>query len=122
MSEQVLRVFYRDLMESEADTIGCLRTVDELFGVRLARERRSSSHIERLKSYRSCLGPKVQDDCGVGQTSLKTIGYRDPARHVHRIVLFEAFEIEGPSMEPTLLNGDRGGVCEVLVRSCFFPS
>lgn len=24
-----------------------------------------------------------------------------------RIVLFEAFEIEGPSMEPTLLNGDR---------------
>ena len=24
-----------------------------------------------------------------------------------RIVLFEAFEIDGPSMEPTLLNGDR---------------
>ncbi|MBC7174500.1 MAG: S26 family signal peptidase, partial [Polyangiaceae bacterium] len=30
-----------------------------------------------------------------------------------RIVLFEAFEIDGPSMEPTLLHGDR-----VVVAKC----
>jgi signal peptidase I len=32
-----------------------------------------------------------------------------------RIVLFEAFEIDGPSMEPTLLHGDR-----VVVAKCLF--
>jgi signal peptidase I len=31
-----------------------------------------------------------------------------------RIVLFEAFEIEGPSMEPTLLNGDRVVVAKFM--------
>ena len=31
-----------------------------------------------------------------------------------RIVLFEAFEIEGPSMQPTLLNGDRVVVAKFL--------
>lgn len=31
-----------------------------------------------------------------------------------RIVLFEAFEIDGPSMEPTLLNGDRVVVVKFL--------
>ena len=31
-----------------------------------------------------------------------------------RVVLFEAFEIEGPSMEPTLLNGDRVVVAKFM--------
>src|SRR5688572_9284899 len=31
-----------------------------------------------------------------------------------RIMLFEAFEIEGPSMEPTLLNGDRVVVAKFM--------
>lgn len=33
---------------------------------------------------------------------------------VIRVMLFEAFEIEGPSMEPTLLNGDRVVVAKYL--------
>jgi signal peptidase I len=37
-----------------------------------------------------------------------------------RIVLFEAFEIEGPSMEPTLLNGDRVVVAK-LAYGLFLP-
>ncbi len=39
--------------------------------------------------------------------NLKTIGGAVLLALVIRTVLFEAFEIEGPSMEPTLLNGDR---------------
>ena len=42
-----------------------------------------------------------------GQSNLKTIGSAILLAMFIRIVLFEAFEIEGPSMEPTLLNGDR---------------
>jgi signal peptidase I len=37
-----------------------------------------------------------------------------------RIVLFEAFEIDGPSMEPTLLNGDRVVVAK-FPFGLFFP-
>ncbi len=39
--------------------------------------------------------------------NLKTIGGAVLLALVIRTCLFEAFEIEGPSMEPTLLNGDR---------------
>jgi signal peptidase I len=39
--------------------------------------------------------------------NVKTIGGAILLAMFIRIVLFEAFEIEGPSMEPTLLNGDR---------------
>jgi signal peptidase I len=42
-----------------------------------------------------------------GQSNLKTIGSAILLAMFIRIALFEAFEIEGPSMEPTLLNGDR---------------
>lgn len=39
--------------------------------------------------------------------NLKTIGGAVLLALIIRTILFEAFEIEGPSMEPTLLNGDR---------------
>lgn len=39
--------------------------------------------------------------------NLKTIGGAVLLAAIIRTCLFEAFEIEGPSMEPTLLNGDR---------------
>ena len=39
--------------------------------------------------------------------NLRTIGGAVLLALVIRTCLFEAFEIEGPSMEPTLLNGDR---------------
>ena len=39
--------------------------------------------------------------------NLKTIGGAVLLALIIRTCLFEAFEIEGPSMEPTLLNGDR---------------
>jgi signal peptidase I len=42
-----------------------------------------------------------------GQSNFKTIGSAILLAMFIRIALFEAFEIEGPSMEPTLLNGDR---------------
>lgn len=42
-----------------------------------------------------------------GQSNLRTIGSAILLAMFIRIVLFEAFEIEGPSMEPSLLNGDR---------------
>lgn len=41
------------------------------------------------------------------RANLRTIGGAITLAMVIRIALFEAFEIEGPSMEPTLLNGDR---------------
>ncbi|MGD8861953.1 MAG: signal peptidase I [Myxococcales bacterium] len=47
-------------------------------------------------------------------TNLKTIGGAVVLALVIRTCLFEAFEIEGPSMEPTLLNGDRVVVAKFL--------
>lgn len=44
----------------------------------------------------------------------KTIGGAVLLALFIRIVLFEAFEIDGPSMEPTLLNGDRVVVAKFL--------
>ncbi len=41
------------------------------------------------------------------KANTKTIGGAILLAVLIRIVLFEAFEIDGPSMEPTLLNGDR---------------
>jgi len=46
--------------------------------------------------------------------NLKTIGGAVLLALVIRTCLFEAFEIEGPSMEPTLLNGDRVVVAKFL--------
>jgi signal peptidase I len=47
-------------------------------------------------------------------TNLKTIGGAVLLAMLIRTVLFEAFEIEGPSMEPTLLNGDRVVVAKFM--------
>lgn len=49
------------------------------------------------------------------KANVKTIGGAVLLAVVIRIVLFEAFEIEGPSMEPTLLHGDR-----VVVAKFFY--
>jgi len=48
------------------------------------------------------------------QGSLRTITSAILLAMFIRIVLFEAFEIDGPSMEPTLLNGDRVVVVKFL--------
>jgi signal peptidase I len=55
-----------------------------------------------------------------GQSNLKTIGSAILLAMFIRIALFEAFEIEGPSMEPTLLNGDRVVVAK-FVYGLFLP-
>jgi signal peptidase I len=46
--------------------------------------------------------------------NLRTIGGAVLLALIIRTCLFEAFEIEGPSMEPTLLNGDRVVVAKFL--------
>jgi signal peptidase I len=46
--------------------------------------------------------------------NLKTIGGAVLLAFFIRIVLFEPFEIEGPSMEPTLLNRDRVVVAKFM--------
>jgi signal peptidase I len=46
--------------------------------------------------------------------NMKTIGGAVLLALVIRTCLFEAFEIEGPSMEPTLLNGDRVVVAKFM--------
>ena len=48
------------------------------------------------------------------KANVKTIGGAVLLAIFIRIVLFEAFEIEGPSMEPTLLNGDRVVVAKFM--------
>lgn len=48
------------------------------------------------------------------QSNLMTIGSAILLAMFIRIALFEAFEIEGPSMEPTLLNGDRVVVAKFM--------
>lgn len=48
------------------------------------------------------------------EQNLKTIGGAVLLALVIRTCLFEAFEIEGPSMEPTLLNGDRVVVAKFM--------
>lgn len=52
--------------------------------------------------------------------NLKTIGSAIMLALFIRVVLFEAFEIEGPSMEPTLLNGDRVVVAK-YIYGLFLP-
>lgn len=53
------------------------------------------------------IAPVKQDKWARTQANIRTIGGAVLLAIVIRIGLFEAFEIEGPSMEPTLLNGDR---------------
>lgn len=48
------------------------------------------------------------------KANVRTIGGAVLLAVFIRIVLFEAFEIEGPSMQPTLLNGDRVVVAKML--------
>lgn len=48
------------------------------------------------------------------RSNLKTIGGAILLALFIRVVLFEPFEIEGPSMQPTLLNGDRVVVAKFL--------
>lgn len=48
------------------------------------------------------------------KANVKTIGGAVLLALFIRIVLFEAFEIDGPSMEPTLLNGDRVVVAKFM--------
>ena len=55
-----------------------------------------------------------------GQSNLKTIGSAILLAMFIRVALFEAFEIEGPSMEPTLLNGDRVVVAK-FIYGLFLP-
>jgi signal peptidase I len=55
-----------------------------------------------------------------GQSNFKTIGSAILLAMFIRIALFEAFEIEGPSMEPSLLNGDRVVVAK-FVYGLFLP-
>jgi signal peptidase I len=54
------------------------------------------------------------------ESNVKTIGSAILLAMFIRIVLFEAFEIEGPSMEPSLLNGDRVVVAK-FVYGLFLP-
>ncbi|MFM2418113.1 MAG: hypothetical protein RL385_2836 [Pseudomonadota bacterium] len=54
------------------------------------------------------------------QSNIKTIGSAILLAMFIRIALFEAFEIEGPSMEPSLLNGDRVVVAK-FVYGLFLP-
>ncbi len=60
--------------------------------------------------------PDVVDESGWEKiaANLKTIGGAVILALIIRTCLFEAFEIEGPSMEPTLLNGDRVVVAKFL--------
>ena len=55
------------------------------------------------------LAPEEEGETAWERTkaNVKTIGGAVLLAILIRIVIFEAFEIEGPSMEPTLLNGDR---------------
>lgn len=48
------------------------------------------------------------------KANVKTIGGAVLLALFIRVVLFEAFEIDGPSMEPTLLNGDRVVVAKFM--------
>jgi signal peptidase I len=48
------------------------------------------------------------------EQNLKTVGGAVILALIIRTCLFEAFEIEGPSMEPTLLNGDRVVVAKFM--------
>lgn len=48
------------------------------------------------------------------KANVKTIGGAILLALFIRIVLFEAFEIDGPSMQPTLLNGDRVVVAKFM--------
>lgn len=54
------------------------------------------------------------------KANVKTIGGAILLALFIRIVLFEAFEIDGPSMEPTLLHGDRVVVVK-LMDGLFLP-
>ena len=70
---------------------------------------------------RDHLGRPVDDNARAPETSLqrasanfKTIAGAVLLAMLIRIVLFEAFEIEGPSMMPTLMNGDRVVVAKFL--------
>lgn len=63
----------------------------------------------------------VRERSGEGETSwdrnksnIKTIVGAVALALLIRIVLFEAFEIDGPSMEPTLLHGDRVVVAKFM--------
>lgn len=60
--------------------------------------------------------PDIVDESGWDKiaANLKTIAGAVLLALVIRTGLFEAFEIEGPSMEPTLLNGDRVVVAKFL--------
>jgi signal peptidase I len=62
----------------------------------------------------------MSTESGQSQSNLKTIGSAILLAMFIRIALFEAFEIEGPSMEPTLLNGDRVVVSK-FVYGLFLP-
>jgi len=59
--------------------------------------------------------PEVSDDRWARhKANAKTIGGAILLAFFIRIVLFEAFEIDGPSMEPTLLDGDRVVVAKYM--------
>lgn len=75
---------------------------------------------ERGKPRRESRAAGVQTWGGTILDSLKSLGWAVAAALVIRIALFEAFEIEGPSMEPGLLYGDRVIVAK-FVYGLFLP-
>jgi signal peptidase I len=58
---------------------------------------------------------RVEDDAERWRSNLRTVFGAVLLALVIRITLFEAFEIDGPSMEPTLLHEDR-----VVVAKCLY--
>jgi len=74
-------------------------------------DRENKKEREREREDRDALH---ESRWGRTKANLKTILGAIILAMFIRIVLFEAFEIEGPSMEPTLLNGDRVVVAKFL--------
>jgi len=65
--------------------------------------------------------PEVESSWERFKSNVRTIGGAILLAVFIRIVLFEAFEIDGPSMEPTLQHGDRVVVAKMLY-GLFLPN
>jgi signal peptidase I len=92
-----------------------------VFEMVFPKDPRNASISQQIKSSSSkvavATAPRTMSDETRGEriwANIKTIGGAVILALLIRTVLFEAFEIEGPSMEPTLLNGDRVVVSKFL--------
>jgi signal peptidase I len=81
-----------------------------------AKEKSSKKSKEKIEDLRPSMTEEEEAEERWERTksNFKTIGGAILLALFIRIVLFEAFEIDGPSMEPTLLNGDRVVVAKFL--------